>query len=288
MKVDFLGDFPTFDKLSGNLSHELLKGFATYYEESRFGLELLIDDLIELNDHTRILEIGSGIGLLSRYLASKGFQVTSIDPAGEGFGMMTRLQEHVGKHFDSKESSFQFYNSTIEDFNPSAQYDYIFSINVFEHIEDPLHGLRKIDSLLGIDGLARIITPNYGIPYEPHFHIPIFFSKKFTYLIFRSRIRFFNCFDPIGLWKSLNWVSICKVNRMLIQESIPGIFSLNASNLYFKRLSRDDQFLVRKGAGFKFVALRLKFLLNFLPLWLYPVLDLRIAKSRQLIHRTGE
>jgi SAM-dependent methyltransferase len=212
-------------------------------------------------------------------LASKGFQVTSIDPAGEGFGMMASLQEHVRKLFDVKESNLKFYDSTLEEFNPGAQYDYIFSINVFEHIKDPLQGLRKTDSLLGKDGLARIITPNSGIPYEPHFHIPILFSKEFTYLIFRSRIRAFNCFDPIGLWKSLNWVSISKVNRMLIQESIAGTFSLNASNLYLERLRRDDQFLARKGPVFKFLAAKAKFILRILPKRLYPILDLKIVKS---------
>ena len=201
---------------------------------------------------------------------------------------MSNLQEHVRKYFNSTKSNLKFHNSTLEEFNPSAKYDYIFSINVLEHIENPMQGLRKTFSLLGKEGVARIITPNYGIPHEPYFHIPIFFSKKFTYLVFRSRIKTFNCFDPIGLWKSLNWISIGKVKRMLIQEGIHGTFSQGATYLYFERLSREGQILVRKGVAFKFVALRLRLPLEFLPLWLFPILDLRLGKSHQLINRNGQ
>jgi len=279
MHRNLLSDFPTFKHMAKGLDFKLLKDFTTYYEESRFGLELIIEDLASMTENANILEIGSGIGLLSQYLASKGFQVTSIEPSGQGFGMMSNLQEHVNKYFGLTNLNFIHHHSTIEEFNPNSKYGYIFSINVFEHIKDPLHGLRKTQSLLGVGGFARIITPNYGVPYEPHFHIPIFFSKKLTFVVFRSRIKNFKCFDPIGLWDSLNWISISKIKRMLISESIPGSFSLRATQLYFQRFEGENQFLARKGRFFKFIAINLKFLLRYLPQGLFPILDLTIRKS---------
>jgi len=281
MKHDLLADFPSFDQVAAGLDHHLLKDFTTYYEESKFGLTLIIEDLAQISENSSILEIGSGIGLLSRYLVSKGLKVTSIEPAGQGFGMMTNLQGHVKKYFGSTNSKLKFHHLALEDFSPNATYDYIFSINVFEHIENPIEGLRKTHSFLEGTGFARIITPNYGIFYEPHFNLPIFFSKKLTYVIFRSRILNFNCFDPIGLWESLNWISIGRIQRMLIQESIFASFSLAATHLYFERLEGENQFLARKGPFFKFAARNLRFVLKLLPTRLYPILDLKVAKSSQ-------
>lgn len=278
MNSSLLSNFPTFEQIAEGLNPQLLKDFATFYEESKFGLELIIEDLSQVTKNTNILEIGSGIGLLSQYLASKGYRVTSIEPGGQGFGMMSNLQEHVSKYFGLTNSNFIFHHSTIEEFNPNSKYGYIISINVFEHIKDPFQGLRITKSLLEEGGFARIITPNYAVPYEPHFHVPIFFSKELTFVIFRPRILNFKCFDPVGLWDSLNWISIDKVQRMLISESIPYSLSLRATQMYFQRFEGQNQFVARKGQFFKFFAINLKFLLKFLPQRLYPILDLTVIK----------
>jgi SAM-dependent methyltransferase len=227
------------------------------------------------------LEIGIGTGLLSYYLASNGYQITSIEPAEQGFGMMTSLHGHVKNFFSVTNTKLTYYSSTLEDFTPKNKFDYIFSINVFEHMENPQQGLTKTNFLLNDGGIARIIAPNYGVPYEPHFHIPILLSKKITYIILRPRILAFNCFDPIGLWKSLNWISIRKSQRLLIRESIPFTFSLEATELYFGRLDSENEFLARKGLWFKVIATKLKFILRFLPVNLYPIFDLRIQKSKE-------
>jgi len=285
LKNNLLSNFPDFDQIIEGLDSDLLEDFATFYEESRFGLTLILEDLSETGKDADILEIGSGIGLLSRYLASQGFKVTSIEPAGKGFGMMLNLQEHVNKFFGSTNYKYVFNRSSIEDFNPKIKYDFIFSINVFEHIKDPLEGLRKTYSLLEKRGIARIVTPNYGIPYEPHFNIPIILGKKFTHMIFRTRIQTFRCYDPIGLWESLNWISISKVRRMLISESISGHFGYGAMDLYFGRLRENTRFLARKGLWFKYFATKVKFFLRFLPPRFYPILDLKITIGGQIKSR---
>ena len=287
MSKDLFMNFPRFDMISSGLEPNLKEYFETYYEESKFGLEIIAEDLFRVPKHKRILEIGSGIGLLSHYLASKGYQVTSIEPAGQGFGIMTTLQKHVRNFFGVTNPELEIHCSTLEDFTPSRKFDYIFSINVFEHIENPGEGLIKTNVHLNEGGTARIITPNYGVPYEPHFHIPIIFNKETTYALFRLRILSFNCFDAIGLWQSLNWISIRKIQKLLRRESIPHVFSLEATRLYFGRLEGDNQFLARKGQYSKFIASNLKFLLRFLPLRLYPVLDLKVMKLSQFGSRDG-
>jgi SAM-dependent methyltransferase len=280
-------DFPKLETISIGLDPSLKEYFKIYYEESKFGLKLIIDDLSD-PPQISILEIGSGIGLLSCYLASKGFKITALEPAAQGFGMMSNLQGHVRKYFGLTNSELKLLSSTLEEFTTNEKYNYIFSINVFEHLDNPEQGLKKTNLLLTEGGVARIITPNYRVPYEPHFHIPIFITKKFTYAVYRSRILTFECFDPIGLWESLNWISIPKIQRMLVQESIPHHFDIKATHLYYDRFEGEDQFLKRKGPHFKFVAKNLKYLLKFLPTTLYPVLDLRIMRSREQNNRNGE
>ena len=287
MNHDLFIDFPRLETISIGLDPSLKEYFEIYYEESKFGLKLIIDDLIE-SPPKSILEIGSGIGLLSCYLASKGFKITALEPAAQGFGMMSILQEHVRKYFGSTKSDLKLFSSTLEDFMADEKYDYIFSINVFEHLDSPQQGLKKTNLLLKEGGFARIITPNYRVPYEPHFHIMIFLSKKFTYRFYRSRILAFKCFDPIGLWESLNWISVPKIQRMLVKESIPHSFDIKATNLYYDRFEGENQFLKRKGPYFKFIATNLKYLLKFLPTTLYPILDLRIMSSKEHINGNGE
>lgn len=288
MNQDVFNDFPRFDNLSVGLDPKLKEYFATYYEESKFGLKLIIEDLIKSPQGKRILEIGSGIGLLSHYLASKGFKVTAIEPSGQGFGMMSNLQEHIRKYFESTKLEIRIYCSTLEDFVSEQKYDYIFAINVFEHIKDPITGLVKTNLLLEDEGIARVVTPNYSVPYEPHFNIPVFFGKRLTHAIFRRRIKSFECYDPIGLWNSLNWISIHKIQNALRENSISSSFSLNATKLYFDRLEGESQFLTRKGPFFKHIAFFLRFLLEFIPLRLYPILDLRIIKHKRDKEKNGD
>lgn len=66
--------------------------------------------------------------------------------------------------------------------------DYIFAINVIEHVPNFVgligNGIRaKTD-----DGIFRLVCPNYTIPYEPHFNIPIIFQRKLLNLFFDKKL----------------------------------------------------------------------------------------------------
>ena len=53
--------------------------------------------------------------------------------------------------------------------------DYIFAINVIEHVPDFLSLIANGIKAKTNDGVFRLVCPNYTIPYEPHFNIPIIF-----------------------------------------------------------------------------------------------------------------
>lgn len=277
--MNLLEEFPSFDSLALNLDSSLIDNFKTYYEEARFGLILIQDDFLDVNLNLRILEIGSGIGLLSNFLASKGFCVTAIEPSGQGFGFMGALQQHVQRFFHSVNPRVNFFNVTLEDFSLSSKFDYIFSINVLEHLEDPMVGLEKTLGLLKKPGSARFVAPNYQIPYEPHFNIPIIINKKWTYLIFKRHINTYPCSDPVGLWNSINWVTARGIEKYLKEKEIKVYFSRRALNHYLGRINEAGQFQKRKGMVFIHIAKFLRSGARFIPPRLCPVIDLKLVSK---------
>ena len=69
-------------------------------------------------------------------------------------------------------------------------------------------------ALLNVNRKMRLLNPNFAFPYEPHFNIPIIFGKKFTHILFRSKIQEFPIYDSLGTWSSLNRVSTWEIARI--------------------------------------------------------------------------
>lgn len=274
--LNLMKDFPSFESLKHNISPELERDLKTFYEESRFGLNLILADLPENHKKYSVLEIGSGIGLLSCFLASKGFEVTAIEPSAPGFGVMRDLQNHIMHFFHTESMKLKFIDQAIEEYNSNKKFNYIFSINVLEHMKDPILGLTRTRKLLEPDGVARFISPNYQIPYEPHFNIPIIINKSITYSIFRRHINSYNCHDPSGLWESLNWITLDLIRREMSVEKIKIGFSKKALMLYFERMDSDPQFLARKGRLFICLAKLSKKVCELIPMKFNPIIDVSL------------
>ena len=95
MNPKILRSIPDFEPLNDSVLNNAL---VTYVNEVKFAIEVLFDDLNMLDSKSRLLEIGSGIGLLSNQLARSGINVTSIEPSSEGFETMQQLQRVVASH----------------------------------------------------------------------------------------------------------------------------------------------------------------------------------------------
>ncbi len=103
----------------------------------------------------RVLEIGAGIGNLTRVLIPrvKCYVAADIDPEHMA-RLATRFQHrhnlHV-RHCDLAEAS---------DFAGLGGMDTVVCLNVLEHIEDDMQGLRNIHSALAKDGRAIVLVPH--------------------------------------------------------------------------------------------------------------------------------
>jgi SAM-dependent methyltransferase len=251
--------------------------FAQYRNEALFGLSCIQDQLAQ---GMTCLEVGAGPGLLSLLLAHNGLTVDAMEPLGQGFESFGGL---LGIVQGRRTAGLNIIRSDIEEFQAESAYNFIFSINVFEHVDDWRLGLRNVHRALKTDGKAYILCPNYNFPYEPHFSIPLLLSKRLSFKIFNRKITIHEREQNAeGLWRSLNFITYTEVKSYCKDNDINIDFDKRIMALMLKRLTYDSEF-ARRHPSFVWpvsVALRLKLdeVVKLLPLRLQPYLFIIIRR----------
>ncbi len=266
---------------------DLLTLFDTYAQEARFGRVLITEDIKKLSHGAVLLEVGAGSMLLSCQLVSEGFKVFALEPTGSGFSHFDRMRAVILQLATEKDCLPIIIDEPAESLGVKSSFDYAFSVNVMEHVEDVSKTLSNIYSGLKIGSCYRFTCPNYLFPYEPHFNMPTLFSKRLTGWFFRERIiNFSNLPDPLGTWKSLNWINTFQVSRVVARI---GNFNLKLSKdaLYqvFERMTLDSKFAGRRSLFVRnfisvVVMLRLHVLLKLIPTFIQPVMNVCILKVK--------
>jgi 2-polyprenyl-3-methyl-5-hydroxy-6-metoxy-1,4-benzoquinol methylase len=276
-----LRNIPDFEPLNDSV---LNRSLVTYVNEVKFAIEVLFDDLNSLDSKSKLLEIGSGIGLLSNQIARSGISVTSLEPSGEGFETMQQLQRIVSSHPDFQSiNNMKMVESKFESFETNDRFDYIFCFNVLEHVEQPKEFIAHALSLLSEKGVFRFVCPNYKFPYEGHFNIPIVINKNITRRVFSKRISGLGVENAHGLWESLNWITFDKVSEILKSYEAFGTVYLSRKTFsaYLLRIGYDEVFVQRKGVLIQKLVPLIRGLFRYVPLKFIPVIDMRISKDRR-------
>jgi SAM-dependent methyltransferase len=219
--------------------------------EAQFGLNLILS---QLSHDKRILEVGAGIGLLAGYLNSCGYLIKALEPGLGGFGVSAALATAVSSRPEF--SSLHRLDVPAEKLNPAlhGRFDFIYSINVLEHIPDLENAVRGMGTVLENRGEMVHTCPNYFVPYEPHFGIPLVpVAPRFT-------VNFLPKLKDSELWQSLNFITAARLNRAcraqgLMMNLEPGVMLRT-----FTRFDTDSEFRRRQGISFVFrIFLFLKF-----------------------------
>jgi len=268
---------------------ELLPLFSTYRAEAVFGRNYIECDLGRLRQGARVLEVGAGSLLLSCQLAREGFDVTALEPVGEGFSHFDQMRQLVLAEARSQGCCPTILDRPAEALDAVDCFDYAFSVNVMEHVNDVASVLEKVGKSLAVGASYRFTCPNYLFPYEPHFNIPTFFSKQLTERILRRKIFFSRSVsDPAGTWKSLNWISVIQINRGVRRLSgLRVTFNRSMLTSTLERVALDTEFAGRRSPvirGFilMLVRLRIHLLFSFIPAAMQPIIDCRIGKTTNL------
>jgi len=224
--------------------------YQIYANEALFGFCVIAKDLHHLSPGAQILEIGAGISLLSCHLQREGYAVTAVDPVGQGFSHLDRLRKIVLDF--AKEGGFvpAALSVPAEKLECTSEFDFAFSINVMEHVADVALVIKCVFSAIKKGACYRFICPNYLFPYEPHFNIPILFSKAWTECLFRKLIyssqRIIN---PVETWASLNWISVLKVRRICHSHlGVDPVFDRSVLYRFVQRSLHDSEFRSRRGS----------------------------------------
>tara|TARA_B100000900_G_scaffold366584_1_gene342545 strand:- start:620 stop:1390 length:771 start_codon:yes stop_codon:yes gene_type:complete len=183
--------------------------------EAKFGYSHIKTYCDNLANGSNVLEIGSGSGILLSMLSDrfKHLAFQGLEPFGDGFQTSSSLNKLV------KETGVNIHNISYTKFLPKTKFDLVFSINVFEHLDDWKDFLSWSSKILSKKGKLITLCPNYGFPYESHFRIPIIYNKNITYLLFKNHIKKIEDFENLsGIWKSLNFVKKKEVFNYILLE----------------------------------------------------------------------
>jgi len=216
--------------------------------EAAFGLRELSHEVDCLPKGGRVLEIGCGTGYLLTRLSARrpDLALTGLEPIGKGFAKFEATLANIESAF----SNLTIHRLPIESFtldDAEAGFDLIISVNVFEHLDDWRGAVDRALALLKPGGRMIILCPNYAIPYEPHFGIPIIFGPTFTRRLFDRRIRQVELqTDADGLWLSLNFISVPALRRHCSRNRVTLEFDRDVMARMLERLDTDAEFAARQ------------------------------------------
>ena len=194
---------------------------------------------LDLAPGARVLEVGAGLGLTSAYLSTCGIDVTALEPAGLGFEehatLAATVATTVGSHHD-------LLTIGAADLDPEAhgRFDVIFSNNVLEHIDDPLEALRSMRGVLVDDGVMIHSCPNYSVPFEPHFGLPLLPGRPAA-----TRRVLPKSISSSDIWNSLNFVTARQVRQWSADLGLTTEFRSGALATSIDRLGTDTEFRAR-------------------------------------------
>jgi SAM-dependent methyltransferase len=265
---------------------ELLSLFDIYAAEAVFGRRYIDSDLVALRPGGRVLEVGSGSLLLGCQLVREGFDVTALEPIGDGFSHFDQMRQIVLDNARAHGCCPTILDLPAERLAAVNCFDYAFSVNVMEHVSDVARVLETVGRSLAVGASYRFTCPNYLFPYEPHFNIPTLFSKKLTeWMMGRKIFGSQTVRDPAGTWKSLNWINVVQIKRVVRRLSGFNVTfnrSMLASTL--ERIAVDTEFASRRSPILRslisiLVRLRIHFLFRLIPASMQPIMDCCVEKA---------
>ena len=258
----------------------------TYIGEADFYFSILKPDFQAIKKGSAVVEIGSGTGLLSMYIASSGYKVYSFEPQSSGFTDMLKMKELINECWEGNVPNVDFINDYYSEsyFQEKEEIEYFLAVNVIEHIPNYGQLIQSVRRKMNSNSIFRIICPNYLIPYEPHFDIPIFLNKNSTLLLLKRKILSSELPDPLEFWDDLSWPTPSKVKKAVNDSKMSVVFSRQSTKSYLERPFADDSFKERKNkstfAVIKLISKVLIPVLSFVPLTLMPMIDCKVRLNK--------
>ena len=252
---------------------EVLALLDIYIGEACFGRQYVDAELGLLPSGASILEVGAGAMLLSCQFQREGFVVTALEPIGNGFAHFVRMQELVFERAHILGCAPRILDRRAEDLSEADQFDFAFSVNVMEHVQDVSLCIGNVCTSIRLGGLYR-------------FACPTFFSKRLTEKLLGAKI--FGGKNPAALRdtrNSLNWINVLQIRRAVAPD--PALkLEFNRAFLIstLERVQTDAGFSSRRSGWIKaaigiLIKLHRHHFVRLVPAMCQPVIDCTIRRS---------
>lgn len=110
--------------------------------------------ILDFKKRCSILDIGSGAGTISLFLAKHGYEIVGIDISQKAVEASISSTKEL-----DLESRLSFLNIDFKDFNHKRKFDIAICLEVIEHCEEDEKLLIKVHNLLKENGLLILSTP---------------------------------------------------------------------------------------------------------------------------------
>jgi 2-polyprenyl-3-methyl-5-hydroxy-6-metoxy-1,4-benzoquinol methylase len=216
---------------------EIVSRIQNSLGEAAVGLQLLKGIQLE---GKRVLEVGAGIGIVSLALHRCGVDVMAIEPGFGGFDENAVIGVCLRDWLKVTDVAYESMGAAELRPDKHGMFDVLFSVNVLEHIPDLEAAITGMCGVLRPGGVMRHTCPNYLVPYEPHFGIPL------VPLFPRATALFLPSARNTELWRSLNFVTLAQMRRAFARHRLDCVFSPGAMYAAFARLEKDQKFRERQ------------------------------------------
>jgi SAM-dependent methyltransferase len=130
---------------------EVLETLETAKNYNAFLEKLVLENLTCMGGMGVILDIGAGTGMFAKKISSKGYNVRCVEPDPQ-------LRKQIGSIGLRADRDI----GDIED----NSIDFIYSLNVLEHIENDEEELKVWHKKLKLEGFVLIYVPAYNVLYS--------------------------------------------------------------------------------------------------------------------------
>lgn len=213
---------------------------TTYLREAEAGYDMIAPEIAARRPR-RILEVGAGLGLVSAALRRDGWDVMALEPESGRFDFFAVATEAFADALGDAAAPLLRMPAEALDPEEHGTFDFIFSVNVMEHIPALSDAVRAMSSVLAPGGVMVHTCPNYAVPYEPHFSIPLVpLFPQMTRHVLRRRIA-----ADEGLWETFNFISAGRVRREARANGLSASFAPGLMAEYIGRFGTDPVFKAR-------------------------------------------
>lgn len=212
-ETDLKKDYTTFVKdfySEGYYEGDPTRSAYADYEKDKYlivkNMEKFLSFVAEYKPSGRLLDVGCAFGYVVELALQKGYDAKGFDPSAFA---VSRARDLVGNN--------RIQEGTIAEVSyPKHSFDVITMFDVFEHLQDPLLDMKKLESMLKPDGIiiiatgdtlsfaARLMKRRWTFFIPPQ-HIFFFNRKNVVTLLAKARLRAIR-WHRVGKWLSLGYV----------------------------------------------------------------------------------